>query len=462
MSQVVELARFFGALNGRLDTVRDTELREYQRFFYDLTPRLETTRVLERELDAKLARRFNVFDFLKSKSGSGVYEVTLSRVIADLLNPSGSHGQGPLFLECLRSGLEVHGLEWASGVSLKAAWTRDEQLTDDSRRLDVFVHIDKERCLAIENKPHATDSPNQINDYLRYLRKKYKKSLLIYLPGSGRRPAEESVTLDDLDVLDNSHLFRIMPYGRAGIGDWEDGFDEYRIDYSLADWLADCRKSCDIDRLRWFLREAEAFCERQFGGNDMADAETSTIKEFVLSDERSWNTALKLGESLPEILPAITEDVCKSAHKLISDSDKLSGLADDQRWSNEDGHIYMQRGSWPEHLWIGLSHHEWNGWYIGILWNEDVSDMTEEGQYLRRKLVERLEEELQLTEKDDGWWLCSEFLAEYKDWVPLIPALFKECEEGKGRITNYFIRKFVKVAKDAIPIIDRVAGTRST
>ena len=54
---------------------------EYERFFAELVPRLDSARVLERELDRKLAHRFNVLDYLRDD------ELGLSRIIADLLNP---------------------------------------------------------------------------------------------------------------------------------------------------------------------------------------------------------------------------------------------------------------------------------------------------------------------------------------------------------------------------------------
>ena len=468
MQHVVELARFFGALNERLDAARNAELREYQWFFNSLAPRLETAQALERELDVKLARRFNVFDYLKSKSGDRVNEMTLSRVIADLLDPSGSHGQGTLFLTCLLHGL---GLDWASETSLLRAQIEVERQTDDKRRLDVSVHIDKDHCLAIENKPYASDQPNQVKDYLDELRN-YKKSLLIYLPASGRPPAEESATLDDLNTLDENHLFKIMPYDRTGVGGWEDDFDRYRVDYSLACWLADCRKSCDVDRLRWFLREAETFCERQFGGNNVTDTETSTIKEFVLSDERSWNTAVTLGESLPDIIEEAKREACRGALDLIWYSEELNELADDDtEWDTggyskdqtEYSYIEVWRKSWREqdvkHVAIRLQAREGrrNGWFIGVRWDQEAANMSEEEQDLRRTLSGQLEKLGLSNEDDDASWLCSEDLDKYGDWDPLlIPTLFKECQEGKGRITRYFVRKFIKIAKSAIPIIDGV------
>ena len=68
---------------------------EYERFFAELVPRLEMARDLERKLGRKLAHRFNNLDYLRDD------ELGLSRIIADLLNPKASHGQGVLFLQTL-------------------------------------------------------------------------------------------------------------------------------------------------------------------------------------------------------------------------------------------------------------------------------------------------------------------------------------------------------------------------
>ena len=39
---------------------------EYERFFAELTPRLERARVRAAELDRELAPRFNVFDYVRN------------------------------------------------------------------------------------------------------------------------------------------------------------------------------------------------------------------------------------------------------------------------------------------------------------------------------------------------------------------------------------------------------------
>ncbi len=73
----------------------DKETLQCQTLLVELAPRLEADRRLEREFDRHLACRFNVFEYLRTD------ELGLSRVIADLLDPTKEHGQGTTFLEAM-------------------------------------------------------------------------------------------------------------------------------------------------------------------------------------------------------------------------------------------------------------------------------------------------------------------------------------------------------------------------
>ena len=163
--------------------------------------------------------------------------------------------------------------------------------------LDVWVEIgvgDDVRCLAFENKPYARDSDGQVKKYLDHLENKYGDGhdgeamhCLIYLPGTGRMPAERSVDNERLDKEMGERDFAVMPYCRAApSADAESEDDDdaaFLLDYTLADWFRDCRRACDVDRLRWFLGDAESFCSRRrFGGNVMADATDDQIDEVLM------------------------------------------------------------------------------------------------------------------------------------------------------------------------------------
>ena len=153
----MDTERFFTDLTSRMETARRKYRIECRRFFAELAPHLETARALESEMDRHLARRFNVLDYVKTD------ELGLSRILADLLDPDGPHGQGTLFLERFVDGLEDLR-DWPD--------LRDRRISVDvehviraNRRIDIYIEIGDAKathCLAIENKPYAEDQKNQI------------------------------------------------------------------------------------------------------------------------------------------------------------------------------------------------------------------------------------------------------------------------------------------------------------
>ena len=202
----------------------------------------------------------------------------LSRIIADLLNPEARHGQGTLFLQTLLASLKSlknipdwPDLSDGSGISVvRERRLHFEREILSGRSIDISVEIvdaDERYCLAFENKPYAGDQENQVEDYLEYLGKEYgERFLLIYSTPTGEGPSEWSIPRKELDKW--ASRFAILPYQR----DHEapaDAFAAFRIPHSIADWLGECRKSCEVDRLRWFLHDAETFCRQRFGYQTM-------------------------------------------------------------------------------------------------------------------------------------------------------------------------------------------------
>ena len=343
-----ELSRFFGTLNQRLEDAMQAEQRALERFFVELGPRLETARTLESELDRQLARRFNVFDYLSTD------ELGLSRMIGDLLDPAGSHGQGAAFLQCL-----TDKLEFAKDCNLSRSKVEvDVELTitnecGEERRIDIAVQIDDahgKHCLAIENKAnYAGDQPDQVKDYLWWLKKKYCKYLLVYLTPTGEGPSEYSVSRNKIDELKKKGTRRlvIMPCGPSG--ELDDTFNDLRLSFSLADWLADCRRGCDVDRLRWFLREAETFCQRRYGGTAVTTTESNTVKDFVLDNPENMATALAVYQSWPAIAARIKRDFLKLIHdKLKEDADLPEDTEVNYDYGEKkfDSYIFITRKNW--------------------------------------------------------------------------------------------------------------------
>lgn len=452
----VDPERFFDELHDCLRGAQAARLRQYERFFDGLAPRLETARTLERELDSRLARRFSAFDYLRTD------ELGLSRIVGDLLDPRGAHGQGPLFLKTLLDGLQV----FDAPDDLSRAHVTLEETIDDDRRLDIHVHVDERHGLAIENKPWAGDQKDQVKDYLDWLKRRYRRFVLIYLSPRGEPPDTYSVRLSTLKRLEAGRRFVIMPYHDNGAR--EDEFDGFRTDYSLTRWMADCRKQCDVDKLRWFLREAETWCEREFGRHAMAPVEMDTVSKFIRSGKQNMETALAVYEAWPRI----RAQVCSDALKMVADNlrreSAFRDLEVETRYDErvrESNYVSIYSESWKTHgperrrtqIRLGNDGKGAENWIFGVYSGMRASDLTD-GERARRERLEREVKSKKLG-KRGHFWPCFKFADEkYRKWDSLVPALWEECNNGNGEITKYFADELRKIAETAVPIVDEIDG----
>ena len=187
-----------------VEDIRRGRQRECVRLLQELTPHLRAARTVERELDRHLARRFNVFRYLRDD------ELGLSRMIAELLDPGAEHGQGATFLEAM---LELLGVPLRPTATDKIRIVQERGIPG-GRRIDVTVDIptdDGTFCLAFENKPYADDQPGQCRDYMEFLGDQYRERfLLVYLPRRCRMPDESS--LPPADHRRWNKQFCVLPY----------------------------------------------------------------------------------------------------------------------------------------------------------------------------------------------------------------------------------------------------------
>ena len=136
------------------------------------------------EKSRKRGEQFNMF----KACGVNHYENTHSAIIAELLNPQGSHGQGSIFLSSFIRICCSHDFTF----SLQGVEVHTEFPIDDGR-LDIFVKNKNGQIIIIENKIYALDQPEQLKRYEKYA-KKYKDGdyELIYLTLYGSDASEDS------------------------------------------------------------------------------------------------------------------------------------------------------------------------------------------------------------------------------------------------------------------------------
>ena len=260
----------------------------------------------------------------------------------------------------------------------------EEKITGE-RRIDVVVEIkgpaEETHSMVLENKPYAHDQESQVKDYLES-RKEDDWYLLVYLSPRGSGPSEASIPKAELKNW--GRHFAIMPY--VGAQEWKDEFDGYRLQHSLVDWLGKCRKNCEVDRLRWFLRDVERFCERRFGGQAMTtDLEAKAVEEYVLLDSDRLKTAEAVYESWPEIKNGVCrrflERLC-SAIALEAKGRSGDDIRVESEYVGEDKHsnwVCLYREAWVQYegtegakvnrcTTVCLQNQEKgpNGWAIGV------------------------------------------------------------------------------------------------
>ena len=478
----METERFFTELASRMEAARQKNRTRCQRFFTELAPRLETAKALEAELDRHLARRFNVLEYVRTD------ELGLSNIIADLLNPRAPHGQGTLFLETFLKSLGKLPFRPNLNDGRISVLVEKEKVITGNRRIDIYVKIDSgaaPHCLAIENKPYAEDQENQVKDYLKYLKNVYRdRFVLIYLSQKGKGPSNRSISTAELGKWKGR--LAILPYCTvASVRNYDvqedqaDDFEEFRLTNSLADWFHECRKSCEVDRLRWFLRDAEEFCHQTFGGQTMTtDSETRAVRDYLLSNpEKNMAIARTVYESWPtirdEICRTFFDRVCRSVERTAKVA--LPDGPDDlhvaqQYWGTRKWAdcFWLYRMSWRQFkripsgskgrtaICMQVEEKSPNGWLYGVVCPMYQERLSEHDKKYRHSLVAALNAELGDGNNSAGWPWWKYVDERYRNWDFLVADLYRERDQRDGgEVMKYFVDLLVGTAKKVIPIINK-------
>ena len=144
----------------------------------------------EKERSEKNGDSFNLFSSLKQNT----CEIIHSRMIAELLNPKGTHGRGPLFLNKF---MWLYNFEFAFDIESVSVSTEfdigpiSKNFTSGGR-IDILITDAKNHALIIENKIYATDQKKQLLRYVNYAKSKKYDYRIVYLTLDCHEPSEFS------------------------------------------------------------------------------------------------------------------------------------------------------------------------------------------------------------------------------------------------------------------------------
>lgn len=141
---------------------------------------------IQRSMPVQPGKNFNVFSLL----GCERQEVNVHcRMLYELLNPSGSHGCGDIFLKSFfERVLQKPYPKSGATIRREASIGRTSGV---SGRIDLLIE-GSGLCYPIEVKVDAPDQPAQIARYNSFAKKQAKESQVFYLTMDGSKPSEDS------------------------------------------------------------------------------------------------------------------------------------------------------------------------------------------------------------------------------------------------------------------------------
>ncbi|MGO1120865.1 PD-(D/E)XK nuclease family protein [Rhodovibrionaceae bacterium A322] len=180
--------------------VRIRQLSKQRRFRGSSARRTDLKKGCRPNLSAQRASEadsgFNIFRTLRIEHKE---VITHSRLLASLLDPYGSHGQGALFLNAflrlLQQRLSAAGVFWPSSQEWQAhcdRWQVYEEYHTTFGRLDLLLENKAlKSAIVVENKLGAGDQPGQLLRYWSWLEQErghWPYIQLVYLSPQGRFP----------------------------------------------------------------------------------------------------------------------------------------------------------------------------------------------------------------------------------------------------------------------------------
>lgn len=154
----------------------------------------------------KELNHINTTDFnIIAWCGVGTTEVKHSSMIADLLNPEGSHKCGDVFLKEFFKQLQLNDLADCDLQSTKVE--TEKSILENDRRLDIILTNENPSfCIIIENKTETEDSVYQLRDYKDYLDKERKETekWLFYLTYNGDKASDKNVSDKEYQAISYS------------------------------------------------------------------------------------------------------------------------------------------------------------------------------------------------------------------------------------------------------------------
>lgn len=337
---------------------------------------------------------FNIFDIANISSD----EVTICRIIYELLNPKGSHYQGNDYLKLFIKHVlkDINFIE----QDYKTIRIHREYMISNDRRIDLAIETE-DKFIPIEVKIYAEDQVKQCYDYFQYA----KNSNLFYLTLDGRSPTPESAEGLEPDYDEENTII-----GYKGVS--QISFKE-----DILNWLNKClelQETVKIAPIREILLQFIGVVRKLT--NQMEEGKEMEIINILSSSKENMKNAIEIEKSLKSCKSEMIRKVLKAIEsginreKLINQYDyefadyKLVNNYYEKKGSSYPGISYFCKslGNGLD-LWfrVEIDHHIFVGFCTPF--NDKAC-----GKQLSENEIEIILPKLE--PYIDGWWVYWEYL----------------------------------------------------
>lgn len=303
--------------------------------------------------------RFNIFRIC----GVNHYENTHSSILAELLNPQGSHSLKNQFLDAF---LETIGKDFAlKDFDTTNATVHTEHITDNGR-IDILIKDHKKNAIIIENKIYACDQHEQLIRYDSSAKEYFKHYQIYYLTLFGSEASEQSAG----DVI-----YHTISYAET-----------------IIQWLDKCiALAVRLPLVRETLIQYSNHI-KQLTNQDMSKKNQEEITS-LLAKFHDLKAIQSIYFSYPKIFDQIAKDYFNPKMKEYAQKKEL-----EYSYENSDkDHISfcLRKKNWKENFYISFEFEKGKGYYYGIFNGNEHQLSDENRKKLREKLQERFNSEIQ-------------------------------------------------------------------
>lgn len=350
--------------------------------------------------------RFNIFRIC----GVNHYENTHSSIIAELLNPQGSHSLKNQFLDAF---LETIGKSFTlKDFDTTNATVHTEYVTDNGR-IDILIKDHKKNAIIIENKIYACDQHEQLIRYDSSAKKYFEHYQIYYLTLFGREASEQSA---------GKAQYCTISYAET-----------------IIQWLDKCiALAVRLPLVRETLIQYSNHIKQ------LTDQDMNSKNEEEITSLLAKFHDLKAIQSIYFSYPKIFDQIAKDYFNPKMDKYANEKDLEYQYENSDEYHInfYLRKKNWKENFCISFEFENRKGYYYGIFNDEDHQLSDENRKKLREELQDCFNREIQ----EAALWPYYEY----------IPSLSIETWESDVRDSDIFFEYCKQRIETLLSVIEKL------